>query len=136
MKCTSYCAVERYSLPELKLMLEKKYEVKSYQGPLYVKASTGEEIFLFSFGVVIFWNCDSAFQQNLLQEITPFADKAHEFVERDNFNYRYDLDQQTLVNEDGNVRALQAQEPGLEQRTEKGDTEREQQVYGEHRHGL
>ncbi len=84
--CSAFCTAKTYSFKDLHEHFLAKYRASLYRDCLHAEINEGD-IFIFPFGIVIFWNCSTDQTKGLLEEIGSFENDPHEKAFQDDFTF-------------------------------------------------
>jgi uncharacterized Rmd1/YagE family protein len=74
LSCAAYCASKTFHFEELKSFIFEHYRAALYRDTVHIGKDNGD-IFIFSYGVIIFWNISHDRTQRLLDELAEFMEE-------------------------------------------------------------
>lgn len=88
MRCTFYIAAEFYNLKDIEHFYQGKANYTTYPDVFCIYAEN-YNVFIFSYGSVVFWNMSSIIQTQYLDEMKAFTSSALTKMESDYCEYNY-----------------------------------------------
>lgn len=91
MECIALCTASSYQWKELIASFRTKWPVTSYKNALHVNLSTvssRKDLFIFSYGALVFWNVSSSEARAFLPELRPFEVNSLQEPEEDHFEFK------------------------------------------------
>lgn len=90
MRCTAYCTAASYNVGPLFEILKERYTPTFYRDAIHIPYPTENgEVFLFSYGVVVFWGLTEEEELQLLEKVKITENGPIEKMERDKFFFSY-----------------------------------------------
>ncbi len=87
MQVRAYCTAASYISEELKEALEQKYKLKSIRDVMQIDVDDNAKVFIFGYGIVIFWGCGYDDEKLILDEIGNFENAPLDNRITDYFDY-------------------------------------------------
>ena len=92
------CQCGYYSFAELNKQLADNYKTSTYRNALYIDWQDGE-VFLFDYGVVVFWNVPADARKSFLLTVNDFINEPLSDILDDEFTYECNSQQLSLKND-------------------------------------
>lgn len=120
-----YCA--HFDFPALQAELLKKERCVTYRNVLHIEWHQGQ-VFIFDYGVVVFWQLSIADRQDFILKLEQFADHPLQHLVDDEFSFELKADKPTIKNDhiivqDDDVKTWLAVSHGIAQSTKLGQFE-------------
>ncbi|MGI4851056.1 MAG: RMD1 family protein [Janthinobacterium lividum] len=88
MRCSAYCSASSYNIQRLVDQLNSFSPILIHEGSYHLK-DEASDIFLFAFGVVIFWHVSESQEKKFLNQIRPYEHESLAIMESDYFSFEY-----------------------------------------------
>ncbi|KKP36344.1 MAG: hypothetical protein UR27_C0021G0015 [Candidatus Peregrinibacteria bacterium GW2011_GWA2_33_10] len=86
--CKGYCTAETYNIKKIQKKLSNEFQTKVFRNVLQlINEEEKEEIYVFHYGVVIFWNVSAHRRRELLEELNLYTTEIFEEPITDKFYY-------------------------------------------------
>jgi len=98
-QCTGHVLARRFDSSGLKANLAVNYSLKQYRDCLHMNIGLSD-IFLFDFGVVVFWGTDADEKQRFIERLNPFLIDPLDEIISDDFTFEHLPDVEPRIRED------------------------------------
>ena len=110
MKCSCYCTASNYRIKSLADFLSKHYEqVKLFRDDVIHIKLQESDIFLLTYGCIIFWNTRGKIEQKILKQVKEFEQEPLTEPTFELFNYQ--LGVSTSISTEKDLIILEAEDP-------------------------
>lgn len=90
MRCTAYCTAESYNFDALLHYCRRNQrQYTRYRDVVHLAVGERGDIYLFSYGSVVFWEVDPSQEQEMLNTIRSFEYQPLTDIEQDDFTFSY-----------------------------------------------
>ncbi|ATX79512.1 Uncharacterized protein, Rmd1/YagE family [Mariprofundus aestuarium] len=98
-RCNAYVLAKHFHTEPMQQHFSQQHRACTYRNAIHLDDANGD-IFLFDYGVVVFWGCDHDSEKRILDQLTPFLREPLKEKISDLFTYEIDADTATRIRSD------------------------------------
>lgn len=98
-RCTAYVLARKFDFDALITHFSAEHSLSVYRNAAHIK-KTEQDIFLFDFGVVVFWGADSEGEASMIESLIPYLSDPLADIFSDDFTYALDATSPARIRSD------------------------------------